>query len=179
MLAGKPDDESATTAAEAEFEALSAQMRLGDEAAGEKLEKLSKSLKKDKRPLIAQTAEFFQLTQEKERLDESSDEELREFARKYQKFVLQARQFASHSRPREKMVGLAAVSVQILQQVDGAAAAATAEDLAAAFAQSEDPLIASQASQFSTYAGRLYESKGEKDKAGELRARRQAACQER
>lgn len=168
VLAGKPDDESATTAAETEFEALSALTRLGDEAAGEKLEKLSKSLKKDKRPLIAQTAEFFQLTQEKERLDESSDEELREFARKYEKFVLQARQFVSHSRLREKMVGLAAVSVQILQQVDGALAAAkTAEDLAAAFAQSEDPLIASQASQFSTYAGRLYESKGEKDKAVE------------
>ena len=161
VLAARPDDESAAAAVEAEFDALAVQQRLGDEAAGEKLAGLSKKLKSDKRPAIAQAAEFFLLLQEKEDLDETSEEDLRAFAEKAKKFLL-------HARIQPKMVGLAALSVQILQQVDGALTAAkAAEDLAAAFAQSQDPLIASQASQFSSYAGRLYESKGEKDKAVE------------
>lgn len=161
ILAAKPDDESAAAAVEAEFDALALQQRLGDEEAGEKLATFSKELMNDKRPAIAQAAEFFQLLKEKEELDETSEDDLRTFAKKVKKFLL-------HARVQPKMIGLAAVSVQILQQVDGALPAAkAAEDLAAALAQNVDPLVASQASQFSSYAGRLYESKNETGKAAD------------
>lgn len=159
IRAAKADDASLQAAIEAEFEALSVQRGLGDADAAEKLDALVRELKDDKRPDIAQTAEFFQLLKEKEGLDESDEKDLQAFARKAEKFLLRA-------RLRPKMIGLAALSVQILQQVEGALPAAkVAGEFAVAFAKSDDPLVASNAAQFCVYAGRLYEAEKKPDEA--------------
>jgi peroxiredoxin len=98
---------------------------------------------------------------EKESLDETSNDDMKEFAAKTKAFLTRAR-----LQPR--MVPLAGVVVQMLQQVEGALPAAKAAgELAIAFAKSDDPEVAVNAAQFSMYAGRLYESEEKTDAAAE------------
>lgn len=159
IIAAKADDETTAAALQAELEALSVQQRLGDADAGDKRDALLKDLKNDKRPAIAETAEFYQLVKDKEDLDASSPEDLRAFA-------VKAKDFLARARLQPRMKGLAIVTVQIVQQTDGALPAAKlAGELAVAFAKSDDPQVAANAAQFGTYAGSVYEKEEKLDEA--------------
>jgi protein-tyrosine-phosphatase len=59
IIAAKADDVTTAEAIDAELEAVAVQKRLGDEAAGEKLDKLIEDFGQDKRPAIAQAARFY------------------------------------------------------------------------------------------------------------------------
>lgn len=153
------DDETATEAAKAEFDALTMLDRLGEEEAAARLKSLTAELSKDQRPAIANIVKLAALLQKMDELDPSDKQAVEAFASEVKR-ILQA------STPDSQLLPLAARSVVLLHHIDKRQEAKTAaQEYADKFAKSKSPEVQIGGIQLANLAGQIMQMQGDETRA--------------
>lgn len=162
---GNPDAETATAALKAELEALLVLKRLDDEDAAEQLATLTKKLKNDKRPAIANLLKLQAIAQKMEQLNAGEGDAVSRDA--VDSLVADFKDLLETGQPSEQMAGMGHGIMMLLINTDRIdAATELGRSLTDKLAAAEEHAVLELSAGIASFTGQMMEYQGqEKDAA--------------
>lgn len=158
----KADDETTVAALKLELEALAMLKRLSEPGAAEKLDALTESLQKDKRPAVANLLKLQTLTQKMEKLDATNPKAVVAFA-------ADVKAYASTAEPDIQLARLIqSATMSLYQSGKPEESGEFGRELTEKLSESKSPEMQMASAQMAGLVGQILESQGQEKEAAKF-----------